>query len=265
MSLVIWKPAFCICKNKGADQLCGNRAADQCFCFCYIDSTTLLLLKSVISSLKPSSVTVQPGLCWTWSETPKTGLLKYNILSNTVGKSMWCDAGHPGYLPSLISLHCPHEGNLDPKMSSELEQWLNRLQECQGPSESVMCFKATLFFYGAAQLRFLSSGSDWIFYFTRNVFGNHQNIEASIHGSWKSVRNKHIDRSAQIVQSQRSAQIVQTQIRLLLEEQSDQGLHCLLFHLHHFDKIHFRFGLFIWILDRLQQRFLASQNLGTLQ
>ena len=26
---------------------------------------------------------------------------------------------------------------------------------------------------------------------------------------------------------------VQTQIRLLLEEQSDQGLHCLLFHLHH--------------------------------
>ena len=29
-----------------------------------------------------------------------------------------------------------------------------------------------------------------------------------------------------------SGQIVQTQIRLLLEEQSDQGLHCLLFHLH---------------------------------
>ena len=27
-------------------------------------------------------------------------------------------------------------------------------------------------------------------------------------------------------------QTVQTQIRLLLEEQSDQGLHCLLFHLH---------------------------------
>ena len=35
----------------------------------------------------------------------------------------------------------------------------------------------------------------------------------------------------------RSGQIVQTQIRLLLEEQSDQGLHCLLFHLHVFDKI----------------------------
>ena len=35
-----------------------------------------------------------------------------------------------------------------------------------------------------------------------------------------------------------SGQTLQTQIRLLLEEQSDQGLHCLLFHLHVFDKIH---------------------------
>ena len=35
----------------------------------------------------------------------------------------------------------------------------------------------------------------------------------------------------------RSWQTVQTKIRLLQEEQSDQGLHCLQFHLHHFDKI----------------------------
>ena len=34
-----------------------------------------------------------------------------------------------------------------------------------------------------------------------------------------------------------SRQTVKTQIRLLLEEQSDQGLHSLLFHLHVFDKI----------------------------
>ena len=37
--------------------------------------------------------------------------------------------------------------------------------------------------------------------------------------------------------SDRSGQTVQTQIRLLLEEQSDQGLHCLLFHLHLFGEI----------------------------
>ena len=36
----------------------------------------------------------------------------------------------------------------------------------------------------------------------------------------------------------RSGETVQTQIRLLLEEQSDQGLHCLLFYSHIFDKIH---------------------------
>ena len=34
-----------------------------------------------------------------------------------------------------------------------------------------------------------------------------------------------------------SEQTVQTQIRLLLKEQSDQGLHCLLFHLHLFDEL----------------------------
>ena len=27
------KPAFCICENKDADQLRGNREADQCLCF----------------------------------------------------------------------------------------------------------------------------------------------------------------------------------------------------------------------------------------
>ena len=35
----------------------------------------------------------------------------------------------------------------------------------------------------------------------------------------------------------RAGQTVQTQIRLLLEEQSDQGLHCLLLQLHLFDEI----------------------------
>ena len=69
------KPAFCICENKDADQLRGNHEADQRLCFRYIDSTISLLSKYEISSLWPSSVTVQPGLCQTWSETPKTGIL----------------------------------------------------------------------------------------------------------------------------------------------------------------------------------------------
>ena len=43
MSCVMRKPALCICKNKGADQLRGNREADQRLCFCFLDSTTPLL------------------------------------------------------------------------------------------------------------------------------------------------------------------------------------------------------------------------------
>ena len=45
------KPTFCICENKDADQLRGNREADQRLCFSYIESTIPLLSKSEISSL----------------------------------------------------------------------------------------------------------------------------------------------------------------------------------------------------------------------
>ena len=69
------KPAFYICENKDADQLHSNCAADQRFCFRYMDSVIPLLSKSEISSLKPSSVAVQPGLCRTWSETQRPGFL----------------------------------------------------------------------------------------------------------------------------------------------------------------------------------------------
>ena len=63
------KPSYCICENKDADQLRGNRKADQRLCFPYIASTISVLSKSEISSLKPSSMAEQPGLCQTWSET----------------------------------------------------------------------------------------------------------------------------------------------------------------------------------------------------
>ena len=78
------KPAFCICENKDADQLRGNREADQRLCFRYTDSTIPLLPKSEISSLLPSSVVVQPGLCGTWSGTPKTGFLRTRLICKAV-------------------------------------------------------------------------------------------------------------------------------------------------------------------------------------
>ena len=49
MSRVVRKPYFSICENIDADQLRGNREADQRLCFRY--STIRLLSKSEISSL----------------------------------------------------------------------------------------------------------------------------------------------------------------------------------------------------------------------
>ena len=83
MSRLMGKPKSAIGENKDADQLRGNREADQRLCFRYTDSTLPLLLKSGISSYYPASVLVQPGLCRTCSETttsvfPRGGC---NILS----------------------------------------------------------------------------------------------------------------------------------------------------------------------------------------
>ena len=74
------KPAFCMCENKDADQLHGDREADQRLCFSFIDGTILLLPNYEISSLYLSSMAVQPGLCQTWSETPKTCFLTTRLI-----------------------------------------------------------------------------------------------------------------------------------------------------------------------------------------
>ena len=67
------KSDFCLCQNKGADQLRSNCEADQRLCFRYSDGTISLLPKSELSSFNLPSMRVQLGLCQTWSETQKTG------------------------------------------------------------------------------------------------------------------------------------------------------------------------------------------------
>ena len=81
------KPTICISENKAADQLRDNREADQRLCFRSTDSTISLLLKSEISSFQPASVTVQPGLCRTWSETQIVGFLMHRLICEFVSKS----------------------------------------------------------------------------------------------------------------------------------------------------------------------------------
>ena len=80
MSQCIRQPTICICETKGADQLCSNCTADQRVCFRYTDSTISLLFKSKISSFWPASVTVQPGLCQTWSELKIADFLMQRLI-----------------------------------------------------------------------------------------------------------------------------------------------------------------------------------------
>ena len=76
------KPDFCLCENKGADQLCSNCTADQRLCFRYEDSRVPLLHKSELNLklLTISSDVVQAGLCKTWSELPKTSFLASRLI-----------------------------------------------------------------------------------------------------------------------------------------------------------------------------------------
>ena len=79
MSLCVRKPTICMRENKDADQLRGNREADQRLCFRYTDSTFPPLLIPKFSRFWVSSVTVQAGLCWTWSETQIVGFLMHRL------------------------------------------------------------------------------------------------------------------------------------------------------------------------------------------
>ena len=60
------KAVFCMCENK--DTVTAKLIS------AFVSSTRLERFFE-ISSLFPSSVAEQPGLCWSWSETPKTGFL----------------------------------------------------------------------------------------------------------------------------------------------------------------------------------------------
>ena len=90
MSHVMRKPDYCLCENKGADQLCSICIADQRLYFRNSDSTILLLFQSEISSCHLSSVTEQTGLCRTWTKTPKTGLFVSRLMYKTHDTDMLC-------------------------------------------------------------------------------------------------------------------------------------------------------------------------------
>ena len=108
MSRIVRKQDFCLGENKGADQLLGNREADQRLCFRYTDSTLSLLIKSEISSFYAASGTVHVGLCQTWLETPKTGFLVSRLIYlwglDGVGYQKGCTTTSDGKGPNILDL-----------------------------------------------------------------------------------------------------------------------------------------------------------------
>ena len=83
-SRIVRKPDFCLCENKGADQLRGNCEADPQISFAviaklisaFVFATRIVQFLYFLNPKFPaSSHLVQLGLFQTWSETPKTGFL----------------------------------------------------------------------------------------------------------------------------------------------------------------------------------------------
>ena len=104
MSLCVRKPTICMGENKDADQLRGNREADQRLCFRYTDSTFPPLLIPKFSRFWVSSVTVQAGLCWTWSETQIVGFVMHRLICHfsCLGIFAWSWTEKPSktYIPN---------------------------------------------------------------------------------------------------------------------------------------------------------------------
>ena len=72
------KRDFYICENK--TQISFAVTARLISAFVFAICIVPLLPNSEISSLKPSSVALQPGLCRTWSKTPKTDFLTTRLI-----------------------------------------------------------------------------------------------------------------------------------------------------------------------------------------
>ena len=80
------KPTICICENKGADQLRGNREADQRLCFRYSDIVLFLLYlnpkfqasSSFLSLYRPVCVgPVRKPHCWFSHEVAQIYMYMY--------------------------------------------------------------------------------------------------------------------------------------------------------------------------------------------
>ena len=86
MSRAMRKLDFCLCENKGADQLHSYCEADQRLCFRYTDSTIHLLLKYKISRYTDRSVSDLVGNPEDWFSRIRAQISSVNRLITTSGR-----------------------------------------------------------------------------------------------------------------------------------------------------------------------------------
>ena len=82
MSHLVRKSTFCICENKVADQLCGNRTTDQHLYFRYTDSTIPLLPES--KNFKPLAIS---SSCTAWFVSDP---VRNHIVGFLMLRHKWC-------------------------------------------------------------------------------------------------------------------------------------------------------------------------------
>ena len=134
------KPTFCICENKYADQLRGDREADQRLCFRYIGSTISLLSKSEISSLSTISCSF----------------------------TVWFLSGHVGNPEDRVSHNEAHLVSCDGIMLTRLYKTLRFFSSCKNDNFHLKNLNRTLYIF--AQNIDCGGYNDAILTSTHNLF-----------------------------------------------------------------------------------------------
>ena len=136
-----------ICENKDADQLRGNREADQRLCFRYTDSTIPLLAKSKISSFYQSPVLVQLGLCRTYSKTTLLVFPRDDSYSVTMFKNFPVDllfGGFQSHYSLTFDNNMLYPIILGTTVYSDIKS--RRQFSCSQRQTALLCFQDSYFF-----------------------------------------------------------------------------------------------------------------------
>ena len=119
LSCIMRKPDFCLCENKGVDQLRSNCEADQHLFFRYKDSTISLLLKSQILSF-----CLYRPLCVRSGRKPRRPVLRHSSIILNILEAALKNYAHGALISTnTIGLVTKTENNAVSYMSCYCPLW----------------------------------------------------------------------------------------------------------------------------------------------